>query len=465
MPRADVGDLLLGVPRVEAAALGAARADPLHVLHGDGDVGVRNVGALRRERDERGAHPGRLIDEVGQLDADVDRGRVHADRGAVGDPLPRHVGDLALDLVVVADAVAALRLELDLEAAVGVGRVLVGAQLGAAVGRRPGAEVEALEREVAEQRRRRAVGRGARIGPAHRRALHRRPEQVAGRHGARQRRAGERRRAGQGRVDAEVGPAVGRHEEAAADRIARLDGVGLALDLVRDVQLAHQLRGRLLRRGGERPQPHQHRIVAERAFGRQRLRPLDRAPRRQLHLALIDLAILAVAHADVDRRAGVGHLDAGGGVVAEDGLEVHLLAEAVDAAIREHGAAQQRVLLGGVVADAELPGIDAFGPVRAEVGGIAVLLGHHQELELRSRTSASGRAAAAPARWRRRRRWWCRSRRPGSRCVTIDTLAPSTGSALSRRVTNTSVFCGLSFTVRPRLVTWTTVARVRCGSP
>ena len=49
--------------------------------------------------------------------------------------------------------------------------------------------------------------------------------------------------------------------------------------------------------------------------------------------------------------------------------------------------------------------------------------------------------------------------------VTIDTVAPSTGSALSRRVTNTSVFCGLSFTVRPRLVTWTTVARVFASSP
>ena len=266
---------------------------------------------------------------------------MHAERGAVGDPLPRHVGDLALELVVVADAVAARRLELDLEAAFRVGRVLVRAQLGAAVGRRPGAEVEALEREVAEQRRRRAVGRGARVGPAHRRALHRRPEQVAGGHGARQLRAGERRGAGQRRVDAEVRPAVGRHEEAAADRVARLQPFGFALDLVLDVQLPHQLRRGLLRRGRERPQPHQHRVVAERAFGRQRLRPLDRAPRRQLHLALIDLAILAVAHADVDRRAGVRDLDAAGRVVAEDGLVVDLLAEAVDAAIREHGAAQQ----------------------------------------------------------------------------------------------------------------------------
>ena len=44
----------------------------------------------------------------------------------------------------------------------------------------------------------------------------------------------------------------------------------------------------------------------------------------------------------------------------------------------------------------------------------------------------------------------------------IETFAPSTGDPLSRRVTKISVFCGLSFTVMPRLVTWTIDARV-CG--
>ena len=43
--------------------------------------------------------------------------------------------------------------------------------------------------------------------------------------------------------------------------------------------------------------------------------------------------------------------------------------------------------------------------------------------------------------------------------LTIDTFAPATGAALSRRVTNTSVFCGLSLTVTPRFVTWTRDAR------
>ncbi len=46
--------------------------------------------------------------------------------------------------------------------------------------------------------------------------------------------------------------------------------------------------------------------------------------------------------------------------------------------------------------------------------------------------------------------------------LTIDTFAPATGAALSRRVTNTSVFCGLSLTVTPRFVTWTSDARAGC---
>ena len=149
-----------------------------------------------------------------------------------------------------------------------------------------------------------------------------------------------------------------------------------------------------------------------------------------------------------------------GGVVAEDRLEVDLLAEAVDAAIGEHRAAQQRVLLGGVVADAELPRLDALGPVRADVGDVAVLLGRHEERELRLVP-----ALRAAQRQRRRDRdavgvGRAASRRPVFVERDDRDLAPSTGSPLSRRVTKTSVFCGLSLTVRPRLVTWTTVARV-----
>ena len=48
---------------------------------------------------------------------------------------------------------------------------------------------------------------------------------------------------------------------------------------------------------------------------------------------------------------------------------------------------------------------------------------------------------------------------------TIDTAAPATGAPVSRRVTNTSVFCGLSFTVMPRFVTCTIDARVAASPP
>ncbi len=43
--------------------------------------------------------------------------------------------------------------------------------------------------------------------------------------------------------------------------------------------------------------------------------------------------------------------------------------------------------------------------------------------------------------------------------VRIETRAPSTGVASSSRVTITTALSGLSFTVSPRFVTWTTDAR------
>jgi hypothetical protein len=51
--------------------------------------------------------------------------------------------------------------------------------------------------------------------------------------------------------------------------------------------------------------------------------------------------------------------------------------------------------------------------------------------------------------------------------VRIETRAPSTGVASSSRVTMTTVLSGLSFTVSPRFVTWTTEDRalgsLACG--
>ena len=58
------------------------------------------------------------------------------------------------------------------------------------------------------------------------------------------------------------------------------------------------------------------------------------------------------------------------------------LAELVDAAIGEHGAAQQRIGLLEIEVSAELPRQDAVVPVAADVGDVAVLLGRHDEGEL-----------------------------------------------------------------------------------
>ena len=140
-------------------------------------------------------------------------------------------------------------------------------------------------------------------------------------------------------------------------------------------------------------------------------------------------------------------------VVAEDRLEVHLLAEPVDAAIGEDRAAQQRLRLVEVERDAELPRQDAFVPVAADVGDVAVLLRRDDERELPpvARRRAARRLRA---RSRRRRAGGAGPDRLLSRS-TIETFAPRTGAPLSRRVTKTSVFCGLSLTVIPRFVTWT----------
>ena len=125
-------------------------------------------------------------------------------------------------------------------------------------------------------------------------------------------------------------------------------------------------------------------------------------------------------------------------VAAQDGLEVHLLAQPVDAAVGEDRAAQQRLRLLEVEVDAEAPGLDAFVPVAADVGDVAVLLRRDQEAG--SSQSARGRAGR------------CRgaSARPSASVAPLQktalsrsrmaTRAPATGAPSSRRVTKTSVF-------------------------
>ena len=160
------------------------------------------------------------------------------------------------------------------------------------------------------QRWRRPVGGRAASTSSGRRGLHRRAEQVARPmtwplSGA----PANGRRAGQRHVHAEVGPPVRRDEEAAADRVAWLDAVGLACDLVVDVQARAPAARTASASGSWNGRSRiMHRVVAERAVGRQRLRPLGGAPRRQRHRRVIDSRSWLSRTRDVDRRAGVRHL-------------------------------------------------------------------------------------------------------------------------------------------------------------
>src|SRR5678816_3513185 len=52
------------------------------------------------------------------------------------------------------------------------------------------------------------------------------------------------------------------------------------------------------------------------------------------------------------------------------------------ATIGKHGTAQLRRRLTNVRSNAELPGRDAFGPVAANVGHVAVLFGEHDKGQL-----------------------------------------------------------------------------------
>ena len=151
-----------------------------------------------------------------------------------------------------------------------------------------------------------------------------------------------------------------------------------------------------------------------------------------------------------------------GRVLPQDRLELRRLAQAVDAAVGEDAAAQHRLALAQVEVGAELPRRDALVPVAARCRRRRRPSRPSRETPAPRTTPSGFLSAVAGA-----------SATPSSLVVprqkvvlslrTIETAAPATGAPVSSRVTNTSVFCGLSFTVRPRFVTCTIDARV--GAP
>src|SRR5439155_20657981 len=123
-------------------------------------------------------------------------------------------------------------------------------------------------------------------------------------------------------------------------------------------------------------------VASQRRLRGQRERPLRAAPLAERDGALVALVALAVLQAEVPFRPRREEDDAASGVAAEDGLEVDLFPELVDAAVAEHRSAEQRLGLPEVEGAPEGPGLDALVPVAPHVGHVAVLLGRDQEAEL-----------------------------------------------------------------------------------
>ena len=366
--------LALGLPRVEAVPFGPAHALPLNLSQADVDRHTRNRGAVEADGHELGLDAVLLIVEKAEAaHADIPRRGMHDEAFTVGDVLPRDVFDVPFERVGVRNAGCRLGLECQRQLSVGsqlrVGRPHLG--LGRLVAVLPADEGPPLLGKLAGDRVRRAEQRRARQGPVCRPLVHRRTEQVARVDHSLQWIARDRRVPCQRHVDTEIGPAVGGDEERAEHHLLAAAPVVVSLVFVPPRPLLRLL---FLEDGA-------HGIVAERALRRHGERPLGRTPRVDLDDAVVDDLVAGVGDADRDLGPLGQQLDAVGGVATQQRLDVYLLAELVDAAVGEDGSAQQRLCFVEVEFHAVVPRQHAFVPVAADVGDVAVLLGHDDEGE------------------------------------------------------------------------------------
>ena len=287
----------LRLPRVEAVAFGAAHARPLHLRQLDVDLHVRHRQAVEADRDELGLETVALLAEERQLlDADVPRRRMNEQAGPAGDVLPRHVLDVAFQRVGIRHAGLGVGLERQRQLARRGQRRLVRLHLPL---RLAGFLVRVADKrppfgwELVGDRGGRGVDRRSCQRPGHRALPHRRAEQVARRDHPVQRIAGDAGVAGQRQVDAEVRPPVRRDEKRAGDGLLVL--VVAALEaILGSLVLRRRLHPIALENGADD-------VAAERALERNGERPVGSAPAIDLHAALVDDLVAAVADADVHR--------------------------------------------------------------------------------------------------------------------------------------------------------------------
>ena len=214
--------------------------------------------------------------------------------------------------------------------------------------------------------------------PLHRARAHRRAEEIPRADDSPQRLASHRAIALERDVDAEVWTTVGGNQKRTIDSL-------LVWNIVVELGARHVSRLDILRRLRLRLVDLEHgsnRVVAERALGRQRRRPFGTAPVVDGDGTFVDDSVLAVAQRDEDRRSTIQETDAARRVLTEDGLEVHLFAQPIDSAIAEDGAAQHRLGFTAIEIHTEVPRLDPFVPVAADVGDVAIFLGQDDEVGL-----------------------------------------------------------------------------------
>ena len=374
--------LALGVPGVEAVALGASHARVLHLRERHIDRHAGGGRAIEPHRHDLGREAVLLFEEVRRAPhTHVPRRRMHGEAGAVGDVLTRHIFHVAFERVDVGNAGLALGVERERQIAGGRERALLASQVGAA---QVPAEARRLSDEdppvvavgVRDDLGRLSAG-GFSVAPRDGLGAHGRAKQIPCGHHAVQRIPRQPPGTAQRDIHAEVGPAIRGHQKRAVDDAF----VGNEVVVLWTRLLARPALGRRRRLRAIRGENRAHRVVAERALGRQSQRPLGAAPRRERHGAFVDTLVLSIAHAHQHRRAFWQQSHARGRVLPQDRLERDGLAQLVDAAIGEDAAAQQRVALVQVREGVEIPGQDALVPVAAHIRDVAVLLGRDQERE------------------------------------------------------------------------------------
>ncbi len=277
-PRSGGHFLSLRVPGVKAVAFGAADARPLNLRQGDRHRHSGHDLTVRRDGHDLRVQSRLLLKKVRRAaKADVPGRRVHQQAGAVGDVLPRDVLDVSLEGVHVRHACVSLWRQREGKLARLRECSLVAADFsrdGGVATLAPADEFPAVDRKLVDDGGWRRTDGRSRKRPLHRARAHRRAKEIPRGDDSPQRLAGHRAIALERDIDAEVWTTVRGNQKRTIDSL-------LVWNVVVELGARHVPRLDILRRLRLRLvdlEHRAHRVVAERALGRQRRRPFGTAP-------------------------------------------------------------------------------------------------------------------------------------------------------------------------------------------